>query len=140
MIPESGMDSLPREGNGNPFQYSCLENFMDRGAWQATVHGVTKNWTRLSMHAHTHTHTHTHYALTVDKNWRDENKRGKNQLLTEPLTTVKWWKSGVKFFRLWAHGWMVGSWKVCHTSLGSCPEARFCFGWASQEHHHSLHQ
>ena len=29
------------EGNGNPFQYSCLENPMDRGAWQATVHGVT---------------------------------------------------------------------------------------------------
>ena len=31
------------EGNGYPFQYSCLENSMDRGAWQATVHGVTKN-------------------------------------------------------------------------------------------------
>ena len=31
------------EGNGNPFQYSCLENSMDRGAWRATVHGVTKN-------------------------------------------------------------------------------------------------
>ena len=30
------------EGNGNPFQYSCLENPMDRGAWQATVHGVTR--------------------------------------------------------------------------------------------------
>ena len=30
------------EGNGNPLQYSCLENSMDRGAWQATVHGVTK--------------------------------------------------------------------------------------------------
>ena len=38
-------------GNGNPFQYSCLENSMDRGDWQATVHGVTKNWTQLSMHA-----------------------------------------------------------------------------------------
>ena len=36
------------EGIGNPLQYSCLENFMDRGAWQATVHGVTKKWTRLS--------------------------------------------------------------------------------------------
>ena len=31
-----------RKGNGNPLQYSCLENPMDRGAWQATVHGVTK--------------------------------------------------------------------------------------------------
>ena len=36
-----------REGNGNPLQYSCLENLMDRGAWQSTVHGVTKSWTRL---------------------------------------------------------------------------------------------
>ena len=37
-----------REGNGNPLQYSCLENPMDGGAWLAAVHGVTKSWTRLS--------------------------------------------------------------------------------------------
>ena len=36
-----------REGNGTPLQYSCLENPMDGGAWQAAVHGVTKSWTRL---------------------------------------------------------------------------------------------
>ena len=36
------------EGNGTPLQYSCLETPMDRGAWQAAVHGVTRNWTRLS--------------------------------------------------------------------------------------------
>ena len=46
LIPESS--SSPGEGNGIPVQYSCLENSMDRGAWLATVHGVTKNWTRLS--------------------------------------------------------------------------------------------
>ena len=40
-IPESGR--FPAEGNGNPLQYSCLENPMDRGAWQATVHGVTES-------------------------------------------------------------------------------------------------
>ena len=34
------------EGYGNPLQYSCLENLMDRGAWGVTVHGVTKSWTR----------------------------------------------------------------------------------------------
>ena len=44
-IPELGR--FPREGNGNPLQYSCLENSMDRGAWWATVHGVTKSRTRL---------------------------------------------------------------------------------------------
>ena len=36
------------EGNGNPLQYSCPDNPMDGGAWWATVHGVTKSWTRLS--------------------------------------------------------------------------------------------
>ena len=40
LIPGSGR--CPGEGNGNPLQYSCLENPMDRGAWQATVHGVIK--------------------------------------------------------------------------------------------------
>ena len=35
-------------GNGNPLQYSWLENSMDRGAWRATVHGRVKSWTRLS--------------------------------------------------------------------------------------------
>ena len=38
----------PGEGNGNLLQYSCLENPMDREAWQITVHGVTKGWTQLS--------------------------------------------------------------------------------------------
>ena len=38
----------PGEGNGNPLQYSCLENPMDRGAWWATVHGVMKSRTQLS--------------------------------------------------------------------------------------------
>jgi len=41
LIPGSG--KFPREGNGNPLQYSCLENPKDRGAWQAIVHGVTKS-------------------------------------------------------------------------------------------------
>ena len=36
------------EGNGNPLQYSCLENPMDGGAWWAAIHGVEKSWTRLS--------------------------------------------------------------------------------------------
>ena len=43
-----GLERFPGEGNGNPLQYSCLENPMDRGAWQATVRGVAKNQTQLS--------------------------------------------------------------------------------------------
>ena len=43
LIP--GSERFPVGGNGNPLQYSCLENPMDRGAWWATVLGVTKSWT-----------------------------------------------------------------------------------------------
>ena len=50
-IPGSGR-SLGGE-HGNPLQYSCLGNSMERGAWRATVHGVIKNQTRLSTHIHT---------------------------------------------------------------------------------------
>ena len=60
-----GLGRSPGEGNGNPLQYSYLENPMDRGSWQATIHGVTKSWTRLkqlsniaqSDLAHVHTQT-----------------------------------------------------------------------------------
>ena len=51
MIP--GLGKSPGEENGNPLQYSCLENPMDGRAWWATIHGVTKSWTRLSDFTHT---------------------------------------------------------------------------------------
>ena len=43
-----GLGRSPGEGNGKPLQYSCLENPMDGGDWQATVHGVAKSWARLT--------------------------------------------------------------------------------------------
>ena len=49
-----GLGRSPGEWNGNPLQYSCLENPMDRGAWRATIHGAAKGWARLSnYHSHT---------------------------------------------------------------------------------------
>jgi len=50
LIPGSGR--FPGEGSGNPLQYSCLENPMDRVAWWATVHVVAKSRTRLDFHFH----------------------------------------------------------------------------------------
>ena len=47
-----GLGRFPGEGNGSPLQYSRLENSKDRGAWWATIHGITKSWTRLSEHTH----------------------------------------------------------------------------------------
>ena len=59
-----GLRRSPGGRNGNPLQYSCLENPMDRGTWQAADHGIAQSWTQLSIHTHTqHTHTHTHTDL-----------------------------------------------------------------------------
>ena len=90
LIPGSGRS--PGEGNGNPLQYSCLENPMDREAWQATVHRVTKSRTRLSDFTFTFTlailllcvcnriqsriserdvHTYVHCSIiTITKKWK----------------------------------------------------------------------
>ena len=66
LIPELGRS--PGVGNGNPLQYSCLENLMDGGAWWSAVHGGTKSWARLStltttLHISLNT-THVHVCNT----------------------------------------------------------------------------
>ena len=58
LIP--GSERSPGGGNDNPLQYYCLESSMDRGAWQATIHGVAKSQTQLSHWTHTHTHVISH--------------------------------------------------------------------------------
>ena len=65
-----GSGRFPRGGYGNPLQYSCLENPMDRGAWLATAHRVAKSRTRLkrlSMHAHARARTHTCIHINIYK-------------------------------------------------------------------------
>ena len=52
----TGSGRTPGEGNGNPLQYSCLENPMDRGAAWAIIHGVAKSQTRLSAHTYRDKH------------------------------------------------------------------------------------
>ena len=67
-IPGSGRS--PGGGHGHPLQYSCLENPMDEGAWQATIHRVAKSQTqmkRLSKHAHTHTYIYSHLLKSENK-------------------------------------------------------------------------
>ena len=67
LIPVSGRS--PGGGNGNPPQYSCLENTMDRGAWQATVHRDAQNQTQLKLHS---THTRHYLDLWFSLKWSSE--------------------------------------------------------------------
>ena len=73
----SGLGRSPGEGNGYPLQYTCLENSMDKGAWQTTVHVVAKGWTQLN---------HYHFSLSLLFPWviwqylRDADKTASNHL------------------------------------------------------------
>ena len=66
-VPSLGWEDSPGEGKGNPLQYFCLENPMDRGAWQAIIHRVEKRWTRLSDFTFT-------FILTSYSKLRSKNK------------------------------------------------------------------
>ena len=67
MIP--GLGRFPGEGNGNPLQYSCLENPMDREAWWATVHGVTKESDTTEQ-----LHFHFHFEYCFNESKEDEHQ------------------------------------------------------------------
>ena len=82
-IPGSG--TSPGEGNGNPLQYSCLENPMKGGAWWATVHGVAKSQTRLSDFT---------FTFTVFICWVP------NKIACAQNTWILWWLPGNEFFFL----------------------------------------
>ena len=89
--------SIPGEENGSLVQCSCLENSMDRGAWEATVHGVAKSWTWLT---HTHTHTHTYLQYISDNStlrWVIEYAHRKEKKINHGFQlkgkTSKCWKS-----------------------------------------------
>ena len=73
LIPGSGR--YPGEGNGNPLQYSCLENPMKGGAWQATVHRVAKSRTQLSDFTHSLTHSLIGKPKRKNKLEREEDER-----------------------------------------------------------------
>ena len=84
-----GLGRSPGEGNGNPLQYSCLENPMDRGAWRATVHGVTESQTRLSNFTFTPASKQILYHLSYmgsSRNHKPRSIRGRKQRIPEKLT------------------------------------------------------
>ena len=83
LIP--GLGRSPGEGNGNPLQYSCLKNPMDREAWWATVHGVAKSGTRLS-----------DFTITVYKNLFEGLRKG--MILFDLYYKEGWWRVVLKKF------------------------------------------
>ena len=72
-----GSGRCPGVGNGNPLQSSCLEYSMNKGAWWAIAHGVSKSQTRLSARACAHTHTHTQEEQRKRKKLVIVNERNK---------------------------------------------------------------
>ena len=103
----SGSGRSPGKGNGNSLQYSCLENAMDRGAWWATVHRVTKSWTRLSDLTFTFFSFSQQYVAVrkpafpsrVRKGYEQSNEFRRIQKLTLPgptLLSSQWGNRGLK--------------------------------------------
>ena len=95
-----GLGRSPGGGHGNPLQCSCLENPMDREAWQATVHRVAQSQTRLSDSAHTHT--------------RYRGPRGTN-------TELGWIRNYYGHLQDRYPGWS-GGWRPSLSCVGSFPE------------------
>ena len=88
-----GLGRSPGEGNGNPLQYSCLENPWDRGAWWAAVHGVLKSWTWLS--------THNFHIYVYIYTW-PLNSTGLN--CAGPLTHRFFSNKYIQYYTIW--GWI----------------------------------
>ena len=91
LIP--GLGRCPGEGNGNPLQYSCLGNSMDRGVWWATVNGVAKSWTWLS----NKTTTTTYYIAIIDITWTKEKNSQCFNFYFNNFTNTKYVYKFLKF-------------------------------------------
>ena len=84
---------FPGVGHGNPLQYSCLKNPMDKGAWHATVHTVTKSQTQLKWLS-THTHTWQTHSWHHPQWWKAAKIRNKPRMPHSCQFHLTWyWKS-----------------------------------------------
>ena len=106
-----GFKRSPGEGNSYPFYYSCLQNSMDRGDWQAPVHGVAKSWTRVSDSLHSKTPQWTSQVALVVKhllaNARDIRDAGPVTALIQGIQKIPWrraWQPTLVFLPGESHG------------------------------------
>ena len=127
LIP--GLGRSPGGGNGNPLQYSSLENPMDRGAWRATVHGITKRWTWLSMCTRVDINTNNCvfdgwllFFLFFVFWWMTFKITELDHWFCMSLSRYPW-----SFQRMWQLGCSdVGP---LSTTISSCCQDRDCFKW-----------
>ena len=116
----SGSGRSPGEGNGYPLQCSCLENFMDRGAWRGTVHGFAKSDTT----GHTHTHALCHQGQAV--------RLGHTSLHCLEFQLSHVWSSRVNLYPdlpVWAPRWGWWSHKSRGYSSGLLAVGYLGFHW-----------
>ena len=116
LIPRPGRFS--GGGNGNPLQYSCLENSMDRGAWRAIVHGVAE----LDMSKHTHTQGQATFPM-----WNLCSSPGYQQLVAQTFFLVSVWrfqKGLLMLYLFWGLQWLPQSTK-------SLLWMEWCWSWNS---------
>ena len=93
-----GLGRYPGGGHGNPLQYSCLENPVDRGAWRATVYGVTESWTPLSEGLSTFAHVRGKRSGCSE--WWNNTVHCNSGYATLYYTFVK--SHGTRWHREWA--------------------------------------
>ena len=115
LIP--GWGRSPRIGTGNPLQYSCLENSMDKGSWQTKVQRVTKSYkeSETTKHAHVSTHVHTH---TIEIEKRIQWKLNLVPICKRRLGTLNengWREEGVSRGSVGLPGSSVGKESTCST-------------------------
>ena len=128
-----GLNRSHGEGNGNPFQYSCLENPMDRGTWQATVYCVAKSWTQLRGQAAAASRHRVQRIWTKMELWTrwSKWKPSPEELGIKAETGFdQWWQGGKG--RFWREGEPEWFWRG-----GACPRAELEWTGSSNDYQQS---
>ena len=122
-----GSGRSPGGGHGNPLQYSCLENPMDRGAWRATVHRTTKSWIQLKWLSTQHAHNYGIRKLSSGKMVKEKEYFDNKHAVRWPQANWNYRSSYIWAEGLGARDWtpdMYFKWRVWQRTASS-PQQRY---------------